>query len=357
MAPKQKPGQSKQDYGTPPEFLIAAKRLLGIESFVCDVAASKENACAPVFITKAENALEQNWWVLGGWMWLNPEFADIMPWVRKAHLQALMGVKTAVLLPASVGANWWKLWVDGKCRIIPLNGRITFVDPQGEPLIQYPNDCALLLYGDKEQALGYAEPWTWMESLTEEERDVAKKRQKAAKQPAKPRLVKKQDGEVAAESGNGRVTTFDGHSSSSVEVAPAPANSVVRPIQLPEPDDAVRVLKELAELNDRAIVAQSHYEELKEAAKSAKDKFDKLAEQVLNRLHQATHKSDLPLFSQDQREDDQRKMEQAAVSTPPVAPETSSVAEGDQTEAEPEIVAPAAAVLAPQAPDGELSIF
>ncbi len=42
--PKQKPGRSKQDYGTPPEFLDAVKARFRIEAFDCDLAASHDIA-------------------------------------------------------------------------------------------------------------------------------------------------------------------------------------------------------------------------------------------------------------------------------------------------------------------------
>jgi len=140
MAPKQKPGQSKQNYATPEEFLIAVKRLLGISAFVWDLAADASNACAARYYTKQENALERSW-VFDGWCWLNPEFGDIDPWVERAWMESRCGAHIAVLIPGSMGANWWRDWVVDKCQVIPLNGRITFVG-ETDP---YPKDCALLL--------------------------------------------------------------------------------------------------------------------------------------------------------------------------------------------------------------------
>jgi hypothetical protein len=58
--PKQKPGRSKQDYGTPPEFIQAVEDRLK-SNFAIDLAASHENAKAPVYITEEENSLVQDW--------------------------------------------------------------------------------------------------------------------------------------------------------------------------------------------------------------------------------------------------------------------------------------------------------
>jgi hypothetical protein len=74
-------------------------------------------------------------------------------------------------------------------------------------------------------------------------------------------------------------------------------------ILLPSPEDSVKVLAELAKLNDQAQAAQAKYLDLKEKTKSAKEAYDQLAEQVLRRLHVCTHKSDLPLFSEQQERD------------------------------------------------------
>jgi phage N-6-adenine-methyltransferase len=154
--PTQKPGRSRQDYGTPPELLTAVKARLGIKYFDCDLAASAENTVAADFFTEETNALDPAlpWQQGDGWNWLNPPFAKIAPWVEKAYREGV-DTHTAVLIPAAVGSNWWRDWVHGKCRVMFLNPRITFVgcdDP-------YPKDCALLLYSFRIIS-GY-DVWTW----------------------------------------------------------------------------------------------------------------------------------------------------------------------------------------------------
>ncbi len=140
--PAQKPGSSKQDYGTPDDFLTAAKAYLGIEDFDIDLAASPENAVTGCYYTADDDALVQPWKVGDGWNWLNPEYSRIEPWVQRAYEQAQLGARTAVLIPASVGANWWARWVHSHAHIVLLNGRLQFKGAIG----LYPKDCALLLY-------------------------------------------------------------------------------------------------------------------------------------------------------------------------------------------------------------------
>ena len=173
--PIQKPHRSRQNYQTPKELLTAVKLRLGIDHFSVDLAASSVNTVAPRFYSKRTNALVQPW-ALGGWNFLNPEFADITPWVKKAELEMMNGAHTVMLVPAGVGANWWRDFVHDKVRVLFLNGRLCFIagwwktiDPATlkagktpafyatAPL--YPKDCAVLLYSEKFTP-GY-EVWTW----------------------------------------------------------------------------------------------------------------------------------------------------------------------------------------------------
>jgi phage N-6-adenine-methyltransferase len=181
--PAQKPGTSKQDYATPENFIAAAKARLGIFEFDFDYAANKSNAKAARFWSSRDNSLAKTpleWraqlgtpgvWdpatqplevgavmtVRSGWGWLNPPFKNIEPWV--AHCVALMraGGRVAFLVPASVGADWFRDHVDGKARVLFLNGRLAFM--KNKPRDLYPKDCVLCLFSMDEIA-GY-EVWDW----------------------------------------------------------------------------------------------------------------------------------------------------------------------------------------------------
>jgi phage N-6-adenine-methyltransferase len=167
MAPKQKPGKSKQDYQTPIEFLDAARAFLGIKDFDIDLAASAANAVTSRFYDETMNSLVQPWKVGDGWNWLNPPFAHIKPWVERAFTMSLLGAKTAVLVPAGVGANWWRDWVHNKAYVLFLNGRITFGGTTPNPKTgkpdAYPKDCALLLYDTRldNQLTNHYGIWQW----------------------------------------------------------------------------------------------------------------------------------------------------------------------------------------------------
>lgn len=151
--PVQKPGRSKQDYGTPKDLLFAVKNRLKIPNFSCDIAASPENAVCDDYITEEQNALTMEW--PRGWNWLNPPFEKLMPWVHKASDEAEKGASTVMLVPASVGSNWWSTYVEFYAYAVFLNPRITFVGEKHP----YPKDCALLFY----TPFGFTghEIWRW----------------------------------------------------------------------------------------------------------------------------------------------------------------------------------------------------
>lgn len=154
--PEQKPGRSKQDYGTPADFRAALAKKFG--PLEVDLAARADNAKAPIFITPEMDSLTHSWWpYLHQICWLNPPFANIRPWAARceAYLPgcAVNGGKILFLTPASVGANWFRDHVMDKARVYLLCGRLTF---EGETL-PYPKDCILSVFGESP---GF-ELWEW----------------------------------------------------------------------------------------------------------------------------------------------------------------------------------------------------
>jgi phage N-6-adenine-methyltransferase len=155
--PKQKPGCSKQDYGTPPELLHVVRNRLHIKDFDLDIAATKENAVCPYYysLEEGKDAFLNSWQTPepeSGWAWLNPPFGSIKRWIQKAVTEASEGANIIMLIPASVGAKWWAEYVEPHAYVCFLQGRISFIPTGVEGWIHeqgkfvYPKDCALLLY-------------------------------------------------------------------------------------------------------------------------------------------------------------------------------------------------------------------
>ncbi len=153
--PEQKPGRSRQDFGTPWEFIRACEARFG--EIMWDLAASAENAKSPNFFTKEDDTFTKHWEddTLRGTQFLNPEFADIDPYVAKlaAECRHRPGL-TLLLTPASIGTLWFRDHVLGKAMVLGLSPRITFVgETQG-----YPKDLSLCVYG---YGLHGFDQWRW----------------------------------------------------------------------------------------------------------------------------------------------------------------------------------------------------
>lgn len=153
--PAQKPGRSEQAVQTPPEFLSAVQERFG--DFGVDLAASNDNAVAPLFIGPEADALADHvpWHLYDGLCWLNPPYANITPWAEKAALSALLGASIAMLVPASVGAKWFNLWVRPNAYVLELTPRLTFVGHKSA----YPKDLILAVF-TPERFIGRA-AWQW----------------------------------------------------------------------------------------------------------------------------------------------------------------------------------------------------
>lgn len=153
-------GASRQDYATPPEFRAAFVEMLGPVGL--DLAATASNAWGPDYITPEEDSLAHDWDSIcgaalgkGEWAWLNPPFAKIAPWAAKC---AASRASIALLVPASVGANWWAEHVHQRARVLFLRPRISF-DGRGP----FPKDLALCLYAPGVQT--YYEIWNWKKGV------------------------------------------------------------------------------------------------------------------------------------------------------------------------------------------------
>jgi phage N-6-adenine-methyltransferase len=154
--PAQRPGKSDSTFQTPENFLRAVRNHWGIERFASDLATTEENNTGALHVfTPEQDALTQDWTRLTGDLWLNPPYSRIEPWARKCAESTGPQRRIFLLVPASVGANWYQRYVHNVARVYFLSGRLTFV---GHTTC-YIKDCILAVYGEPP---GY-EPWRWTE--------------------------------------------------------------------------------------------------------------------------------------------------------------------------------------------------
>jgi phage N-6-adenine-methyltransferase len=162
--PEQKPGRSKQDYGTPKEFLEAVRKRFNISDFDWDLAAHEGNHVTHNWLGRggrAPDSFEVDWSTLQGRMrgdvhlWLNPEFGNIKPWAAKCAASTReSGVAIYFLTPASVGANWFAEHVWPYARVIALQGRLSF-----DGVAPFPKDCMLSVFSTVGRKT--FEVWDW----------------------------------------------------------------------------------------------------------------------------------------------------------------------------------------------------
>lgn len=155
--PEQRPGRSRQDYGTPRAFLDAVEIRFG--RIVFDLAATSQNKVVDDHFGPGSGAVHDAlvvaWPTHGGLLWLNPPFADLAPWAAKCAVEQSAGARIAMLVPAGVGTLWYASHVEPNAYVFALRPRLTFV---GETA-PYPKDL-LLCYFTPERLRGF-ESWGW----------------------------------------------------------------------------------------------------------------------------------------------------------------------------------------------------
>jgi site-specific DNA-methyltransferase (adenine-specific) len=112
--------EQRQDWATPRDLFEALDREF---HFTLDVCASAENAKVPQHLTEEDNALMLEW---SGACYMNPPYAKMEQWVRKAHLEACRGAVVVCLLPVRTDTSWWHEWVTKAREVRFIRGRVRF---------------------------------------------------------------------------------------------------------------------------------------------------------------------------------------------------------------------------------------
>lgn len=103
--------------------------------FVLDVAASKDNAKCPRFLTEEDDALRRDWLedacppgspCTSHAVWCNPPYVNILAWVKKAYTESQNGLTVVMLLPAGTDTEWFHDYVIPKGKVEFIRGRLKF---------------------------------------------------------------------------------------------------------------------------------------------------------------------------------------------------------------------------------------
>ncbi|WP_313120029.1 phage N-6-adenine-methyltransferase [Pantoea septica] len=121
------PPEHRDSWQTPPEIFAALNRDF---RFVADVAASAHNHLLPVYFTEQDDALAQDWAgrLPNGFVWCNPPYSEITPWVQKATEECRKGIGVVMLVPADTSVGWFSLARKSctEVRFI-IDGRLSFI--------------------------------------------------------------------------------------------------------------------------------------------------------------------------------------------------------------------------------------
>lgn len=122
------PVELRNGWRTPPFLYNAYDR---IYKFTGDVAASAENALHPRFLTLDDNAPERLWGDFGGYVWCNPPYDNIYPWVYGAEQSCAMGTGTVMIVPSDQANGWFEAALESVHDIDWITGtRVGFLHPE-----------------------------------------------------------------------------------------------------------------------------------------------------------------------------------------------------------------------------------
>lgn len=130
---------------TPPEIFAALNNDF---RFVADVAASAQNHLLPVYFTEQEDALSLEWAerLPIGFVWCNPPYSNITPWVQKAADECRKGLGTVMLVPADTSVGWFGL-ARRSCTEVRflIDGRLSFIRADTGKPVNGNNKGSILL--------------------------------------------------------------------------------------------------------------------------------------------------------------------------------------------------------------------
>ncbi|EOV2101878.1 phage N-6-adenine-methyltransferase [Klebsiella pneumoniae] len=130
------PADQRDLWRTPPALFACLNAEF---CFQLDAAAAQHNALCKKFITAEQNTLATSWadyLSIPGYVWLNPPYSDITPFVKKAAAESSNQIGTVMLVPADTSVGWFKeaIQTASEVRFI-IAGRLAFINPvTGKPV-------------------------------------------------------------------------------------------------------------------------------------------------------------------------------------------------------------------------------
>lgn len=132
------------EYVTPPELFNALNTEF---QFTFDLACSKENMkTSGGYHAPEYNSLDQPWENHPGWLWCNPPYSPLKPWIKKAQDANKKGARIVMLVPPIISTRYFSEHLPTEIRFIL--GRVPFI-LNGKPMKSNTSDSCLLIYGEQ----------------------------------------------------------------------------------------------------------------------------------------------------------------------------------------------------------------
>lgn len=156
----------RQEWKTPSIFMSAVESEFG--KITIDVAASSRNKRCERYFSKKDNALDFGlaWGDGTDIAWLNPGFAKLGIWMRRAYFESQKHTCKLILVMAlcSPASLWHNTWARRAREILLLAPRVPFIAPKGIKQSTNARENCLVVFDqhDYEKTRRTAQIHTWM---------------------------------------------------------------------------------------------------------------------------------------------------------------------------------------------------
>lgn len=112
----------RNSYETPPWFFRALDKEF---HFTWDLCAVKKTSKCKKFFSPKDDAFKRDWFLIDGWLWINPPYNPLKPWLERIQAEADLGAKIVCLAPPIVTTGYFAKRLPTEIRFI--TGRMSFL--------------------------------------------------------------------------------------------------------------------------------------------------------------------------------------------------------------------------------------
>lgn len=150
---------SSNEFSTPDDFFNALNKEF---NFQADLACNEDNKKCEVGLYDSLNA---NWELIDGWLWLNPPYSPLKPWVQKAQRSYLHGAKIVMLIPPILNTKYFSEVLPTEIRFVV--GRLKFIGADKIPMKSNSHDSCLVIYDGRNRNDFVKTKWISRDTLNE----------------------------------------------------------------------------------------------------------------------------------------------------------------------------------------------